>query len=261
MECKSIICVKHGPLIGLHQHANNIARFLIYGNLSESDNVGSWFRIASGITKVHYISDRFDNSFFMCGTAMEYEDEKSKFHSKLIHALTFFNYVWGGFEAYVDTLELNNCPSRRGKINKVNFHLKENFSMLKVPIYYNQLINELKALISKNPWYGNPNELFELNNCLHEELTGLNIVYKIRNMFAHGAFEFSEPDGWNDIKPYDVEIITGSSRIVLFTMQILLMSNTKSLNFKVPQFHEDEEFGELADKFIINLHLKNYKHS
>lgn len=89
MECKSILCVKHGPLIGLDRHAHNIARFLIYENIYDEELISPWFRIASGINKVHYVSDKYDNYVQWCGPAIDYENEKSKFHSKLIHALTF----------------------------------------------------------------------------------------------------------------------------------------------------------------------------
>lgn len=52
-------------------------------------------------------------------------------------------------------------------------------------------------MIILNPWYGNSEILFKPNVCEVEELLGLKIVYKIRNVFAHGTFTFSEPEGWN----------------------------------------------------------------
>lgn len=80
------------------------------------------------------------------------------------------------------------------------------------------MVDTLKKMIILNPWYGNSEILFKPKLCEVEELLGLKIVYKIRNVFAHGTFTFSEPEGWNGTKPLDVEIISASSRIVLFTM-------------------------------------------
>lgn len=261
MECKSILCVKHGPLIGLDRHAHNIARFFIYENFYDEELISPWFRIASGIENVKYYSDKYDPFVQWCGTAIDYENAKSSFHSKLIKSLTFFNFIWGGFEAYVDTLEIEDCPKYKGKINKVNFFLKNNYlNHYEIPDKYNEVLDVLKKMIKLNPWYDKKNDLCSVNSCESEELLGLKIVYKIRNLFAHGAFTFSEPEGWHHTKPLDYEIICASSRIVLLTIQMLLLSNSNT-NFKVPQLHETDDHGINAGKFAMKMHLKSFKHS
>jgi len=94
-----------------------------------------------------------------------------------------------------------------------------------------------------------------------DKLSGLKAVYQIRNSFAHGTLKISEPDGWSDVKPHDIGIINTSSRILLMSIQMLLLSRTKNLKFKVSQLHESEEFGISAAKYLPKLHLKSFKHS
>lgn len=201
---------------------------------------------------------------FQCNPKMEYEDAKSDFHSRLIRELTRFNFILGGFESYCDTYPFSPCDDekKRSLVSAVNYFLKttylENFEVI---AFYDETIDHFKKIISKNPWHGKTNELFCSDNCTSDKLSGLKAVYKIRNSFAHGALKFSEPDGYSDVKPYDIGIINTSSRILLMTIQMLLLSRTDKLKIKVPQLHESEEFGISAAKYLPKLHLKSFKHS
>lgn len=261
-NCNSIICPIHGPFVDLQRHSHNIYRFLLYSNPYDNNPVNSWFYLASGIEKVHFISDKYDDYVQWCGSAIDYENERSNFHGKLILALTQFNFIWSGLEAYIDSTNFPNCPSRSGKINKVNYFLKSkylgNYPMIE---NYSETVNLLKKLLLLNPWYLEGSDIDTITDCECHELIGLKIVYKIRNHFAHGSLTFSEPDGWNQTKPYDVSIIKASSRIVLMSLQMLFAANSTSLNFKIPQLHHDDDEGAKANKFLFKMQLKDYKHS
>jgi hypothetical protein len=260
----SVVCPKHGPLVEIKRHCHNLERYFLSANNYYSGSLSSWFGIASGITEVKYISDLYDDYVQWCGTAIEYENAKSDFHSKLIRELTRFNFIWGGFEAYYDSLELGECPNprKRGIVNTVNYHLKVKYENNFPPLpYYNETVEHLKKLISKNEWYGKTNDLFSGDYCSSESLIGLKVVYKIRNSFAHGAFRFSEPEGWHYETPYDIGIINTSSRILLMTMQMIILSVVKELKLKVPQIHKSEDDGVRAGTFLTKLHLKSFRHS
>ena len=260
----SVVCPKHGPLVDTKRHCHNIARFFLASENYYSSPMYSWFQIASGIMEVKYVSDLHDGSMFQCNPTIEYEQAKSDFHSRLIRELTIFNFIWGGFESYCDSYPFTPCPSekRRGSVNAVNHFLKSTF-LDKYPVvqFYYEVIEHFKKILYKNPWHGKSNELFSSDTCTSEKISGLKAVYKIRNSFAHGALKISEPDGWSDVKPFDIGIINTSSRILLMTMQMLLFSRVNNLKFKVSQLHESDEFGVSADKYLQKLHLKSFKHS
>lgn len=271
MACHSILCSKHGPLVDLKRHCNNIARFFIFENPYDPSPVSSWFQLASGIKEVVYISDLFDSNDQLCGPAIEYEDERSKYNSKLILELTRFNFIWSGLEAYIDYQSFPPCPDQRGKINGVNFFLKNNYLNKYSPVdNYSQILDYLKKLITKHGDFDNSAELFLGSDCVSDQLVGLKIVYRIRNLFAHGAFvfhnfEYSEDydllDNLNLTTPLEIPIIVASSKIVLMTMQMILLASSNDLKFKIAQINESEERGISAIKYLPKMHLKSFKYS
>lgn len=251
-------------MIDLQRHSHNIARFFIYENPYGEELISPWFKIASEIENVIYRSHKYDRFVQFCGPAVDYEISKSEFHSNLIHSLTCFNFIWSGFEAYLDTLSLPSSPDKRkrGKISNVNYFLKEIYiNNYTIPDDYTETILYLKKMLQLNPWYKDAYNSFNASNYESNELIGLKIVYSIRNKFAHGNFIFSEPEGYNTILPLDNFIIQASSRIVLLTLQMLLMALTDDLDFKIAQLHEVPEKGVDATEFLHKMHLKSFKHS
>ena len=128
----------------------------------------------------------------------------------------------------------------KGKVNAVCYFLKSyfesNYSALK---YYDGLLVYLKSLLNCSPWY-EPEKILKKKDCAGVSSEGLAIVYQIRNKFAHGAFKFSEPAEFNSIKPHDIQIIAASCRIVLLTVQMILLVLHKDSNIRVggnPFFH------------------------
>ncbi|MHA7099513.1 hypothetical protein [Roseivirga pacifica] len=262
----SIICSKCGPLVDLKRHCHNVYRFFLFSNpFDEVSHTATWFQVASGITDVKYISDLHDKHSIWCGPAIDYEEAKSDFHSRLILELTRFNFIWGGLECFYDDLELPNCPKYSGKINSINYFLKTEYASEVTPLkYYKEVVDLVSNLVSQNPWYGKRDDLFQPNECTDPTLIGLKVVYKIRNLFAHGAFKFSEPSEWNSITPHDISIIAASSRITLLTIQMLLRIIGYDLNFPIAQLGEVPE-GERnstnAGNFLEYMHLKDFSFS
>jgi hypothetical protein len=80
-----------------------------------------------------------------------------------------------------------------------------------------------------------------------------------RNLFAHGALRFSEPDGYSIIKSQDIKIIHIASRITLITIQYLLSVEDITNTFKISRNGYSLGDSDLrSEKFILKLHLKNY---
>ena len=252
-----IICPKHGMLVPVSEHSHNIYRYLLHKTFSTEDPVRDWFEIAAGIESVSYNSALFDDNVFSCNPAIEYDEKLSKFRSNLLLQLTKFSYIWGGFEALLDSVNLPGCPFERGKINSLCHYLssKVNFNLT----YYTELTELLKKYISLNPWYGEVNKLFDKGKCCNDMMEGIKAVYRIRNLFAHGALRFSEPDGYSGIKSQDIKIIHIASRITLMTIQYLLSVEDITNTFKISRNGYSLGDSDLrSEKFILKLHLKNY---
>ncbi|TCD01224.1 hypothetical protein [Pedobacter psychroterrae] len=264
MECKNpIICKKHGILVSVTDHANNIYRFLLAENPYDEDPMRDWFRICSGITKVNYTEGLNDNAWLVCGAAADYDDAKSKYLEDLLLQLTWFTYIWGGFESLIDGLSFQECPKQRGKINKVGFYLQDNYeSKFKLPEHYNNLVTLLANYLKLTPSFLEADKnLFTPSQCAGKSGTGLTLVYKIRNGFAHGAFAFGEPDEYEHTKSYHTRIIHISCRIILLTIQMLLLAIHKEDDIQIEpnwNFKEDERIISATD-FLQNLHLRDYK--
>jgi len=260
----SIICPTHGPLIETKRHCYNIARLFYLESIFPTP-IAHWFQLASGIDKVVYISDLFENASWACESVVDYENYNSEFHSKLIRELTIFNFIWGGFESYCESYPLQPCPEpkRRGNVNAVNYFLMTHF-MNKYPAisYYKEVVEYLHSLLVKNTSYGNHVDLFSPNKCVNECIIGLKVVYKIRNLFAHGVFQFDPTGGYDKNNTYDIPIINASSRIMLMTMQMLLISRGNYKNkIIISRLNRNQDIKVPSIEYISNLHLKSYKYS
>lgn len=161
-----------------------------------------------------------------------------------------------------DSLSFPDCPQQRGKINKVSFYLQNNYeSRFKLPEYYNNLVTLLTDYLKLTPSFLDTDKnLFNPSQCSSKSGLGLTLVYKIRNGFAHGAFEFGEPDEYQLTKSYHTRIIHISCRIILLTIQMLLLTIHKDDNIEIElnwYFNENEETISAID-FLQNLHLRDY---
>lgn len=246
----------------LTQHANNIYRFLIAVNPYNVNPTKDWFRICSRITKIEYNEGLHDNTWIICGPAGDYDDAVSVYLERLLLNLTYFTYIWGGFESFVEDLNLPDCPNQRGKFNKVSFYLLNHYETdFKIPKYYNNLITLLTNYLKDTPSFNADKNLFNLSQCAGKSGIGLTLVYKIRNGFAHGAFEFGEPEEYNMTKSYHTRIIHISCRIILLTIQMMLLAIHKDDHVQIERLIGLNENEEIIPgiEYLQNLHLKDYK--
>lgn len=101
-------------------------------------------------------------------------------------------------------------------------------------------------------------------NCLPKNSSsGLYLVSKIRNSFVHGSQQLPNPDDWvNDIRN-DIFIITVSSRMVLLTMQMLLIAHffKKQVTLEhLSMFDELFDIDSISLTSLLNvIHLQNYE--
>ena len=123
--------------------------------------------------------------------------------------------------------ELNppNCPKKDGKINAACYLIKNSYTDYesKLKLYSETVSLTAKmfsATIDKN--YNLNVEL--KNSCVNTNALGLRLLYKVSNMIMHGDFFFPEPLDHSFIPPLQPEIIRLSSRLILLSTQIILLT-------------------------------------
>ncbi len=249
-------------LISLKYHIRGIAEYF-YSTKHMEVEVGNWFWMASSIDQISFDGIRYDSAFEMCSSAHEYEIEKNDLHEKLMNELTLFLYVYSGFESLLNKIELNDCHYRKGKINSATFFIKENFSIKYNTIpKYRETLSLLRELVNKSA-LSDFEKYFCLDECTDANGVGIKVVYKLRNCLAHGDYSFPEPNEWFHSFPLEPEITKLCTRILLFSIQMLLIAdceNPKNIielfNSEVIERNNDGEFMIAEYDFLNYYHLK-----
>lgn len=203
----------------IQRHASDIA-MILEGYSRATD----WLMVAAGINSIEFSWNQFDpyNAAIWCNSASEYDEAKSEITQAYVYELTLFNYIWGGFENLVSDIFTRQQLKKYGKVNCVTKLIKEKGYF---PIIEHQkTIEEFSDLIQ----YKFEEELMEIpkNNFQNYDQNGiaLQLIYKLRNEFAHGDLYFPDVHGYTFINSKKlINLIELSSRIVLFYMQALII--------------------------------------
>jgi hypothetical protein len=252
-------------LRGLHEHCSALS--LLFNDLGLSKehyhsistpggehldwfNVSEWLNMAASIVKVEVDTARFDSTIFMCGSAADYYDKKSDVLGQLATELSTFNFIWGASESVIKVIDPKNVPKRKSIIDAACNFLKNEFEPDRTLLHYPDVVDELRLLLKANSYYGDLSDDFRLKPFVGVSGVGLNVVRKIRNRFAHGTLTFPEPTGWGGKNANDVEAIQTSSRIILLTIQMLLLALYRNERFTIEindeafQLDEEDDDGE-----------------
>lgn len=256
-------------LLSLQEHAYQlskvIAQFSEQKNASETKwyLASEWLHLGSSINAVNIVTEQFDDSIMFCGPAIEYENQKSKTLEKVVRELSIFNFLWGAFEAIGKTINPPKVPNtlkkRRSLSDDCLFFLKNNYPFIPAPNAYNDFLQQLENLLEKDPQYVHVqfDKMIDDSYCDNAG-KGLALIRMIRNDFAHGAHSFPEPDDWswnNEFTSSDyIKKIHVSSRLLLLTIQMLLISFFKDKPFYLLEWGTSEEYVNVIDK-LFNLHL------
>ncbi|MBW3128071.1 hypothetical protein [Hymenobacter profundi] len=251
-------------LANIGQHAKAISEYMIAIEIEGWHNLAQWFHIANGIKELNYDGIKYDSAFSMCRPAYEYEIERQGLYHKLITEITLFSYLYSGLEGIISNLDLPKCPGQNGKINAASFYLKSNFSIWSNPIFKYSEIVKLCEVMFQYSFESNYTVDSELNRCVGTQGIGLKLLYKVRNKIMHGDFFFPEPLEHSTKYPFQPEIINLCSRLILMTVQMLLLSCRKGNydeHFQIYEssiFKNSEDYDLVANEkvFLSNLHLK-----
>jgi hypothetical protein len=252
------------PLANLGQHAKAISEYMTAIEIEGWQNIAQWFHIANGIKELNYDGIRYDSAFSMCRPAYEYEVERQDLYQRLVTEITLFSYLYSGLEGIISSLNLPKCPSQNGKINAAAFYLKNNFSDWSNPIFKYSETVKLCEVMFQHSFDNNYKIISELQSCVGIQSIGLKLLYKVRNKIMHGDFFFPEPLEHSTNYPFQPEIISLCSRLILMTVQMLFLSCRKGDHDKCFQIYESsifknsEDYDLVANEkvFLLNLHLE-----
>lgn len=239
------------------------------------DEVCEWLNFASGITKVELITDRYGDDCMFCSSVAEYEDAKSKLWEGIAIELTRFLYIWNTVEMISDgfankpiRIITKSSIKKKGKVNALCHFIKSNFAMEYLPIHYHELLKNFEKLAKSSQGYKAIFNKFQFNKeWISQAGMGLYTVYKIRNKFAHGNHSLPEPEEWSGTASLDKKIIESSSRLVLLSIQILLISYFKQdseliegywsdiIDLKTVEDEEGNITGLDVKKYLQSMHL------
>jgi hypothetical protein len=257
------------PLIGLQEHCWQLAQVLAElwqhdpvtleegGESWEFGDAAAWLNMAAGVSKVEVNTARYDESVMWCSTAAEYEDARSELYSRLAAETTVFMFVWGAFETVARIVGPPSIPpdqrtnGANGLVDRVLFQLRD-FAPFDE---YNQVLQELSLLVSRDLNYIRLARQEPKPPHIGVSGAGLDLVRRVRNKFAHGSSNLPMPESTKQGrcgKTSDVpRLISISSRIVLFTMQMLLASYYAQHHFELHVLKDEDDFTVGADVHLV----------
>jgi len=224
-------------LINIDKHAYKLTEFVCRDvDIDYLNGPEHWYQmcgllhLASGIKSVEFDRIRFDEASGYCSNA-DYADEKQhELENRLVKELTQFSFIWQALEAFVDHIvPIPKKPKPPGKVNQLCLFLKNKLGHGHgFPEYYREL-DHLKTLLKADCRYSSLLKIdsFSLKPYISIEGLGIAMTYKLRNLQSHGAL-FVPCSRQEDERYYDELVVRSCTRIVLFTIQYLLLVEFKN---------------------------------
>lgn len=242
----------------LHEHCANVAYALgilenyrdhISLNRHDVERIYNWLWLAGSIVNVEVDFIRHDINFGYCKDADYYQLNTETLQRRFATQLTTFNFAWVSLEGLISAIISKSQLKKYGKINAACFLLKQQLERTPAIPHYKEYLLDLLQNIVNHPYYKNDiNFDIEISG---KSGLGIRSVYGIRNSFAHGALrlpQLNEDDDFLANPEIDIRIIEVSTRIVLLTMQALLMAQLKDHQFDVYYWWCPFEMVELLGK-------------
>jgi len=233
-----------------------------------SDSVFEWLRIAASIESVSVNMLTFGEGVMYCSAAAEYEDRRSDLLSEVLHDQLRFTYVWGAFETLAKIVEPPAVPKsvkpRSSMVDRVAYHLRGTFDLRNcAPWGYNQWLHDLKVSLGPSDRF-RIGKHFALTTCAGYSGLAISIVRHIRNQFAHGVVNLPEPEEWTGEKPAALSVLKLSTRLVLLSMQMLLLAEHPDPYWtgeNIPDLTDVSLWNDCDWRLLAVLHLQPTKSS
>jgi hypothetical protein len=217
--------IKQYTYVKLDDLCNSFSESCLKFQLYQLAPAVDWFSMASRIGSIDYNIWKYNTSMGLCEVADEYDEERGKVDKAVVESLVIFTLLWSGLEALISILNLTSHPRFAGKINAATYLIKEKLEQEKFcKCAYLNLVKKLEEFLIESeielPQFKNQDAFSSLGE-------GIQIVYQIRNNFAHGSFTFPEPQEWNSRNVVEHKILKLASYITIVTAQFLILSYFK----------------------------------
>ncbi len=197
-----------------------------------------------------------------CSAVAEYEDKRSVLLSEMLLDQLRFTYVWGAFETLVKIVEPPEVPksvkARTSMVDRVAYLLREAFDHRNcAPWGYNQWLHDLKVSLGSSDRF-QIGKHFVLTDCAGYSGLAISIVRHIRNQFAHGVVNLPEPEEWSGEEPAALSVLKLSTRLVLLSMQMLLLARNPKpywTEASIPNIEDVSLWCDCDWRLLAVLHL------
>ena len=218
--------------------------------------VADWLEMASAVRNVSVDFNYYDDTSY-CGTAYDFQKERSGVIATVSTALTTFQYIWNAFELFCKCLEMNKLPNglkdgRPSFVDNAQLFIKERFDsqFINKMICYSDTLDQLRSETSELSFH-DFTAFFEMNAYTNQIGIGIQVIRQIRNLFAHGAIHAPQSKNHTWDKYIDGKVIDLSSRIVLITIQALILS------YSFVPYNSEYEFIDLDYPFWDGVDWEN----
>lgn len=243
-------------LIPLNTHCANIARVL--GEIEDAvdwGNVADWLLVAASVKSVDLDTIQHDQGFGYCSSADQFQLSREELLQRFVTNLSIFTFAWGALEAALEVIKPPKHPdkSKRGKVRHACHYLKGKFESRPAVLHLLEEVSNFRLAAQACFGYKEVEARFRRVTDIGTPGVGLYVVYELRNSFAHGSLAFPIPDEENRAVSEHAGMVTHATRIVLLTLQMLLLAHFDESDEPV-SFTWDRP--DLSDEFPLWLVLR-----
>jgi len=220
-------------------------------------HASKWLGLGSDVRRVEIVTSYFDDAPMCCDSVLELEKARSEVTSDFYTELTRFLFAWSAFETVVGIVQPPGW-NKHGKVRASGQFQKEKFEPESLMHYWCAIEGmrrrarfQPSAMQIEEPQL-TPSGSYEISG------VGLRLVYGLRNSFSHGSAGFPEPEDWGGKPNIEMQVIRGSTRIVLYTIQMMLIAylNGSRASVQCRFDGDDSEPQTVRDLYVRDL-LRN----
>ncbi len=220
--------------------------------------------LAAAIEEVQVNTCRFGDGTHYDSAILKHEAMRSDLLSSVISVLLSFTYSWMALETMLEALPLPNVPKNlkagTKPIDRCIYYLKRS-----LPVSYNETLmpgydttlERFRKLVASMSRYSKHVGKFDLQPHMNRWGLGVDKIRRIRNKYIHGALQmpelFDEESGMEG--PCDDMLFELSTRITLFTMQLVLYAQIKERNILLTRSVGEHKKGDCASEAVRSLHI------
>jgi len=239
------------------EHCYALAETLVSFGEYDMLQTSNWLQVASSVKSVGIDLVRYDKQFGWCSGADEYTMAKETIFKDFVTNLSIFTFTWGALESAIDQIDPPPHPDKnmQGKINSACYYICNHFKSRLLVKPYRDLLSRFQSKLSQSIACGALAKTLKIPHHIRLEAFGLYAVYKVRNMLAHGGMSFPEPEPKEHraISP-DPILIETATRILLLSMQMLLIAHYAGRNLTVERERSGEEKDVPLTEWLRVLH-------